>query len=197
LDDLVARLRALNPGAPILVAAAGEATAARLLDCGLYDPAGKAPDVGRWLADEAIAAAHDHDHGHHHHDRNRHDDHIRAFTLTTERMIPHAALDMFLELLRAMHGPNLLRMKGIVGLAEQPDHPVVIHGVQHVLHPPATLPGWPDDDRRTRLVFITRDIEPAVIEGLLAAFLGTPGVDRPDAAALTDNPLVPFGGRDR
>ncbi|MGE0752164.1 MAG: GTP-binding protein [Variibacter sp.] len=196
-DVLTDRLRALNPAAPILDAAAGEATAARLLDCGLYDPDGKAPDVGRWLADEAIVAAHDHDHGHHHHDRNRHDDHIRAFTLTTERMIPHATLDMFLELLRAMHGPDLLRMKGIVGLAEQPDHPVVIHGVQHVLHPPATLPGWPDDDRRSRLVFITRDIEPAVIEGLLAAFLGTPGVDRPDAAALTDNPLVPFGGRDR
>jgi G3E family GTPase len=158
--------------------------------------------VRRWLADEAIAAAqdheHEHDHGHHHHhDRNRHDDHIRAFTLATERLIPHATLDMFLELLRAMHGPNLLRMKGIVGLAEQPENPVVIHGVQHVLHPPATLPGWPDDDHRTRLVFITRDIEPAVIENLLAAFIGDPMVDRPDAAALADNPLVPFGGRDR
>ncbi|MBN8955943.1 MAG: GTP-binding protein [Rhizobiales bacterium] len=203
--ELVDRLHALNPGAPILDAAAGEATPEKLLDCGLYDPDGKAPDVRRWLADEAIAAAHDnhdaHDHDHHghhhHHDRNRHDDHIRAFTVSTERLIPHATLDMFLDLLRAMHGPNLLRMKGIVGLADQPENPVVIHGVQHVLHPPATLPAWPDDDRRTRLVFITRDIEPAVIENLLSAFLNVPMVDRPDAAALADNPLVPFGGRDR
>jgi G3E family GTPase len=203
--ELVARLKALNPGALMLDAARGEASAQALLDCGLYDPEGKAPDVRRWLADEAIAAAHDshnahdheHDHHHHHHDRNRHDDHIRAFTVSTERLIPHATLDMFLDLLRAMHGPNLLRMKGIVGLADQPENPVVIHGVQHVLHPPATLPAWPDDDRRTRLVFITRDIEPAVIENLLSAFLNVPMVDRPDAAALADNPLVPFGGRDR
>jgi G3E family GTPase len=199
LEELRARLHALNPGAPVLDAAAGEATPEKLLDCGLYDPDGKTPDVRRWLADEAIAAAHDHNHHghHHHHDRNRHDDHIRAFTVSTERLIPHATLDMFLDLLRAIHGPNLLRMKGIVGLADQPDKPVVIHGVQHVLHPPATLPEWPDDDRRTRLVFITRDIEPAVIENLLSAFLNVPMVDRPDAAALTDNPLVPFGGRDR
>jgi G3E family GTPase len=204
--ELVDRLHALNPGAPILDAAAGEATPEKLLDCGLFNPDGKTPDVRRWLADEAIAAAHDnhgahdhdhHGHHHHHHDRNRHDDHIRAFTVSTERLIPHATLDMFLDLLRAMHGPDLLRMKGIVGLAEQPDNPVVIHGVQHVLHPPATLPAWPDDDRRTRLVFITRDIEPAVIENLLSAFLNVPMVDRPDAAALADNPLVPFGGRDR
>ncbi len=203
LEELRARLRALNPGAPILDAAGGEATSEKLLGCGLYDPEGKTPDVRRWLADEAIAAAHDshdaHEHGQHvhRHDRNRHDDHIRAFTVSTERLIPHATLDMFLELLRAMHGPDLLRMKGIVGLADQPENPVVIHGVQHVLHPPATLPGWPDGDRRTRLVFITRDIEPAVVENLLSAFLNVPMVDHPDAAALADNPLVPFGGRDR
>ena len=60
-----------------------------------------------------------------------------------------------------MHGPNLLRMKGIVNIAETPDTPVVIHGVQHVLHPPAQLERWPDADRRTRIVFIVRDIEPA------------------------------------
>ena len=49
----------------------------------------------------------------------------------------------------------------------------MIHGVQHVFHPPATLAAWPDDDHRTRLVFIVRDIEPRVIEGLFAAFLGS------------------------
>jgi G3E family GTPase len=191
------RLRALNPAAPILDAAAGEALAPALLDCGLYDPGGKIPDVGRWLAAESYEArAHGHAHDHHH-DVNRHDDRIRAFTLTTETAIPAGTFEMFLDLLRSMHGPNLLRVKGIVRLAETPENPVVIHGVQHVFHPPASLPAWPDHDRRTRLVFITRDIAPHVIESLFAAFLGVARVDQPDAAALADNPLVPFGGRDR
>ena len=117
--------------------------------------------------------------------------------MASEQAIPAASLDMFLDLLRSLHGPNLLRFKGIVQLAEAPDVPLVLHGVQHVLHPPARLDRWPDDDHRTRLVFIVRDIEPGTIEGLFRAFLGRPAVDQPDQAALTDNPLVPFGGPDR
>jgi len=95
-----------------------------------------------------------------------------------------------------MHGPNLLRVKGIVKLAETPDRPVVIHGVQHVFHPPATLAAWPDPDHRTRLVFIVNGIEEGAIKDLFNAFLGLAQVDKPDRAALTDNPLVPFGGAD-
>ena len=134
---------------------------------------------------------------HHHHDVNRHDDRIRAFTLATERAIPAAMLDLFLELLRSTHGPNLLRMKAIVNIEETPDRPMVLHGVQHVLHPASQLEAWPDDDRRTRMVFIVRDIEPRVIRELFDAFLGYTAPDRPDAQALVDNPLVPFGGIDR
>jgi G3E family GTPase len=194
---LIERLRALNPAAPILDAAAGEATVAELIGCGLYDPSGKIPDVQRWLAAQSyeVAQTHDHHHGHGH-DVNRHDDRIRAFTLATDKAMPAGTFEMFLDLLRSLHGPNLLRVKGIVRLAETPEAPVVIHGVQHVFHPPASLPAWPDGDRRTRLVFITRDIAPHVVEGLFAAFLGAARVDRPDATALADNPLVPFGGRD-
>jgi G3E family GTPase len=195
-DSLVARLHRLNPAAPILDAAAGQATAQALLGCGLYDPARRIPDVGRWLQDEAIAAAHDHGH-HHHHDVNRHDDRIRAFTLATGRAIPAAMLDLFLELLRSTHGPNLLRMKAIVNVEETPDRPMVLHGVQHVLHPASQLAAWPDGDRRTRMVFIVRDLEPRIIRELFDAFLGYTAPDRPDAAALVDNPLVPFGGIDR
>ncbi|MCZ7643299.1 MAG: GTP-binding protein [Pseudorhodoplanes sp.] len=194
---LRARLHTLNPAASVLDAAAGEAVPARLLDCGLYNPATKSADVERWLAEEAYAAAHDHDHHDHHHDVNRHDDRVRAFCLTTDAAIPTAILDLFLELLRSMHGPKLLRFKAIVKLAESPDAPIVLHGVQHVLHPPAQLPAWPDGDRRSRLVFIVRDIEERTIRELFDAFLGTPAPDRPDRAALIDNPLVPFGGRDR
>jgi G3E family GTPase len=189
---LKARLKRLNPAAPVLDIAAGDATAARLINCGLYDPDSKVPDVRRWLAEEAYAANAD-AHGHHHHGEER----IRSLALATDRALPAATFDMFLDLLRGMHGPNLLRVKGIVKIAEAPDEPVVIHGVQHVFHPPASLPAWPDDDRRTRMVFITCDMDPRAIRDLFDAFLGTGSIDRPDRAALLDNPLVPFGGADR
>src|SRR5690606_27170015 len=109
---VTARLRALNPAAPILDAAKGQAGADRLLGCGLYDPPRKIPDVTRWLAAEAYAdtqahghhhhghgGGHDHDHDHDHLDRNRHDAHIQSFVLTSDIPIPAGTLDMFLELL--------------------------------------------------------------------------------------------------
>ena len=66
-------------------------------------------------------------------------------------------------------GPDLLRVKVIVKLAEEPDRPAVVHGVQHIFHPPVWLDAWPDEDRRTKLVFITRDIPRAWIDRLLDA----------------------------
>ena len=195
LGALRARLRALNPAAHLLDAAAGEADAASLLNCGLYDPNDKIPDVKRWLAAEAYADPHQHHD--HRHDPNRHDAHIRAFTLATPQAIPAGAFEMFMELVRSLHGPNLLRVKGVVKLAEHPDTPVVVHAVQHLMHPVARLERWPDDDRSTRMVFIVRDIEPRVISELFNAFLGAAAPDRPDRAAVADNPLVPFGGIDR
>ena len=194
------RLHTLNPAAAVLDAAKGEATAERLLNCGLYDPARKIPDVKKWLAEEAYADAHAHahDHGHHHHhDVNRHDAHISSFVLTADDAIPAGTLDMFLELVRASYGDKLLRVKGIVKLVEMPGTPVVVHGVQHVFHPTARLERWPDDDHRSRLVFITRDLPERTIRELFEAFIGKPAPDRPDRTALTDNPLIPFGGCDR
>ena len=198
MEELKARLRALNPAAPLLDAAVGEAVPSRLLDCGLYDPKRKIPDVRRWLAAEAYAEPHDHHAAPHAgHDRNRHDAHIRAFSLTTPVAISASALDMFLDLVRSMHGPHLLRLKGVVKLAGEEDAPVVLHAVQHIMHPVARLERWPDADRTTRLVFIVRDIEPSVVRDLFNAFLGGTAADRPDLAAIADNPLVPFGGFDR
>jgi G3E family GTPase len=189
-----ARLKALNPGAPILDAAKGEAKAAALLDAGLYDPSSKIPDVKRWLAEAAVEAAEhahhhhdagDHDHRHHHHDEN-----IRVFTLASEEAIPAATLELFLDLLRSVHGAKLLRLKGIVRLAEEPDQPLVLHAVQHVMHPPARLSAWPDQDRRSRLVCVTWNLEPSVVRSLFDAFLGKPQIDTPDRIALLDNPLA-------
>ncbi len=53
------------------------------------------------------------------------------------------------------------------------------------------MPGWPDEDRRTRIVLIVRDVEPAVIRRLFDAFMGLPRPDTPDPAVLADNPLAP------
>ena len=192
LEALRLRLKRLAPAARLLDAVAGEADAAALLGAGLYAAAGKTPDVARWLAAEDVAAAEPEGASL---DPNRHDARIRAFTLATDAAIPAGTLDLFLELLRATHGGNVLRMKGIVKVAEEPETPVVIHAVQHVMHPPARLPAWPDEDHRTRLVMIVRDLDPKVIARLFNAFLGVPQVDAPDRAALTDNPLAPPGLR--
>ena len=197
---LRARLKALNPAAPILDGTKGEASADALIGTGPFDLATKTPDVAGWLHAEAYHDhhhhGHDHDHhqhdgpdGQHAHDVNRHDANIRAFCLTTNDAIPSSAFEMFLSLLRSAHGEKLLRMKGIVKLAEAPDKPIILHGVQHVFHPPVTLSAWPDADHRTRMVFITKDLDERFVEGLWNAFLGRPGIDTPDRSAMLDNPL--------
>jgi G3E family GTPase len=185
-----AAVRALNPAAPILSTAKGEVDASLILRLGLFEAEAKSPDVRAWLMAEALDnhAAHGHHH-HVHHDVNRHGERIRTFSLTSEKPIPRASFDQFVELLRAAHGPKLLRVKGLVAIAEEPQRPVVIHGVQHVFHPPLALSAWPDDDRRTRMVFIVEDLDEGFVSRLWRAFLGEPAPDAPDAAALAANPL--------
>jgi G3E family GTPase len=175
---LQARLRRLNPAAPILTATHGEVDPARLLDAGLYNPATKSLDAQRWLAEEAYAAAqngHDHDHGHDDHagplDRNRHDAHIRAFCLRWERPLDWGRFVDWIETLIALHGADLLRIKGLLNVVGSTG-PVAIHGVQHLFHPPVELPAWPDGDHASRLVFITRDIAADTLARGLAAFQG-------------------------
>ncbi|MEL6783673.1 MAG: GTP-binding protein, partial [Pseudomonadota bacterium] len=149
----------------------------------------------RWLAEEAMVGDHHHDHDqghdhHHHHDVNRHDARIRAFTLKTKTPIPATTLATFVDLLRSAHGPKLLRMKGIVRIAEDEDRPVVLHGVQQVFHPPATLPEWPQGPRETRMVMITRDMAEDYVQRLFKALVGEVAVDTPDRVALEQNPLA-------
>ena len=196
LNGLVARLKALNPSAQILLSEEGEATIENLLNCGLYNPDTKTPRVRAWLNAEAVVNAHRHppNEGHHHHDINRHDDHIRAFCLTSDTPLTPASFDIFIDLLRHTHGPKLLRVKGIVGLTDEPQRPVVIHGVQHIFHPPHRLENWPDQDHRTRIVFILKDLDEKFIEGLYAALTSQPALDQPDATVLINNPLAPKSG---
>jgi len=170
LAALRSRLRALNPGAPQLAAAHGAVDPSVLFGLGLFDPQTKSVEVQRWLNDEAVAAHHADNDGHHHHDVNRHDGRIRAFCITRDRPISWSALSGWLDALATMRGDDLLRLKAIVALADRPEQPVVLHGVQHLFHPPVLLPAWPDADRRTRIVFITRDLPQQMIEESLAAF---------------------------
>jgi G3E family GTPase len=187
---LEARLRDLNPAAPLLRAIDGRIEAAGLFNAGLYNPATKSLDVQRWLHEEAYAERdvhgnadedghdhdHDHDHDHRRLDRNRHDDHIRAFCLRYETPLDWSRFTDWIEMLISLHGTNLLRIKGILNVAGN-EGPVAIHGVQHLFHPPVELPAWPDSDRASRLVFITRDIEEATLARGLAAFQG--GAEQP------------------
>lgn len=199
LFAIIARLRKLNPAARLLTTYRNEATAERLFTMSLFDPMKKAADVRNWLAAEAYEVGekrnrrHRHVHQHdshgdelHLHDVSRHDEHIRSFSFTEENAISPQGLELFLELLKSYHGANMLRMKGIVKVSDDPDRPVVLHGVQHVFHPPARLASWPDEDHRTRLVFIVKDIEKPMIEGLFRAFTDqlTGGAD-----AFTDKTL--------
>jgi G3E family GTPase len=205
LPELRARLAKLNPGAVLLDAAEGQATLEALLNLGIYDPDQKIPDVRHWLNAEAFAAHDDQVHthgggeeggshvraGHKAHDVNRHDARIRAFCIRHEEPLSAMALDLFIELLRSAHGPNLLRVKGIVALADDLSRPLIIQGVQHVFHPPLRLPAWPDADHTTRIVFILRDLDRAFVDALWRAAANIPSPDSPDRAALTANPLAP------
>jgi G3E family GTPase len=169
LATFEARLAALNPGAPLLRAVHGAIDPGALFGLGLFDPQTKSVEVRRWLQDEAVASIPDHN-GHHHHDVNRHDARIRAFCITRDRPISWNALSGWLDSLASMRGDDLLRVKAIVAIADRPEQPVVLHGVQHLFHPPVLLPSWPDADRRTRIVFITRDLPQEMIEQSLTAF---------------------------
>ena len=179
------RLAALNPAADVV---GPDAPVEDILG-GLFGLEGKGADVRAWLGADSLADARGGGG-----DVNRHDAAIRAVCLTSEQPVPRPAFEMFLDLLRSGHGPKLLRMKGLVALSDDPERPLVVHGVQHVVHAPMTLPAWPDPDHTSRLVLILRDLDPAFVERLWDAFLGRPRLDAPDAAALTDNPLAIPGG---
>ena len=185
----IARMHRINPSARQWLAPRGVVEPESVLRLGLFNADGKMPDVSRWLRMEALADQQEHEHGHQHehghehgheggdthgqhdhHDVNRHDDHIRAFCFSVKEPIDPAALDDWLEVMRAFMGPGMLRMKAVLNVRGE-DVPVVLHGVQHLLHPPARLPAWPDAERVSRLVFITRDIDRKVIEDSFRTFM--------------------------
>lgn len=163
------RLRRLNPGGKIERVSHGEIDPADLFGAALIDPEKKAVDVARWLNEPAFAdgcetshahrahAHHDHahhgplDHGH------THESAVTSFMLAFDEPLDWMTVANWLAYLRHARGEDLLRVKGILNLHGE-STAVVIHGVHHVFHPPVALPAWPDADRRSRIVFITRGI---------------------------------------
>ncbi|HEY4134266.1 MAG TPA: GTP-binding protein [Alphaproteobacteria bacterium] len=210
--ELRKRLWALNPAARYLTPDEAMADPDALLSSGFYNLSDKSADVNAWLRAEAYEDDghgrgdehghehdHAHDHGHDHHghgheghdhdeqDVNRHDDHIQAYCIVRDKPISGIAFTLFIELLVANRGDDLLRVKGILNIAEQSDRPAVIHGVQHIFHPVTWLDAWPSEDRRSKIVFITRDIPREHIDSLLNALEGQADMTDAEIRAMTES----------
>jgi len=179
-DVILNRLDKINPAAPRFEVINGEITAQKVLNLGLFNAEDKTPNVKRWLKQEAYSESESHEHNlehnhkhhnhsahdshdDHHHDISRHDDYIRAFCFTIEQPIPENILTDWLELLKDFVGSKILRVKGILNI-EGKENPLALHGVQHIFHPTAPLPGWTNEDHRSKLVFITYGVSRNVIE---------------------------------
>ncbi|HIF59177.1 MAG TPA: GTP-binding protein [Rhodospirillales bacterium] len=178
------RLRVLNPAAPIIATTTQDANPSDLFGTGIFDPTTKALDFENWLQADAYenqevsepagtalaipdkeALAYYEKYGHspaevdHHHDPS-----INSFVIVKENPISLNTLSMFLEGLTKEAGPDLLRVKGIIHVHERPDQPAVIQGAQQIFHSIDWMDKWPSDDKRTRIVFITRNIDQEYIE---------------------------------
>ena len=147
-SGLTKRLRALNPAAPQLTAVHGALDATLLF---------QRSDLRRWLAADTLP-----------HGGVQHQD-ISTFCLRRKAPLRAATLSLFLQVLAEHCGADLLRLKGLVDVRESPGRPAVIHGVQHVFHPPTWLDAWPDGDRTTRIVLIGRGLDARWMQALLDA----------------------------
>jgi G3E family GTPase len=182
LGALRVALRRLNPEAGLFDAAAGEFSVEDFLLAGSAEQDDGADNLDAWATSGRFAAeAADHNS-------------IRTHSLRWNAPVEWRAAAQFIDLLSARFGARLLRVKGLIALADDPAKPLLIQGAQHVFHPPRRLPAWPSADRGTRIVFIGENIAPAEIERFWAAIVGQPSVDQPDRAALLDNPLSPSRG---
>jgi G3E family GTPase len=155
---LVERLRCINPAASFCRGADQDVGAGALLAKDAFDGNG----AERWLPLPPPRP------GHVPAARNRHDD-IRAVALSLDEPVDWTMFGIWLTMLLHRHGNEVLRVKGILNVADA-EMPVAVHGVQHLVHPPTHMTAWPDTDRRSRLVFIVKGLAPAAIERSLRAF---------------------------
>ena len=148
------RLRAINPGARTVDCVDGAVDPDLLFSGGIYDPATRGAEFGRHVG---------------------HGDGISTFAISRDRPLGRGALGAFLQMLADQRGGDLLRVKGLAALADDPARPAVVHGVQHVVHPARRLERWPEGfPEATTLVFIARGIDPAWVEDLLESVATSP-----------------------
>ncbi|HEY7675208.1 MAG TPA: GTP-binding protein [Burkholderiales bacterium] len=168
VESLEARLERMNPYAARTVAVNGEVEIAFLRDVGPGSARATPRELGRWLAPSGEAGRGE---GAYLGERLRstgHDASIRSFCLWFEQPFSWESFSAAVQVLTSLRGPDLLRVKGLVNVQGEPG-PVLVQGAQHVFHPPVTLDAWSEDDRRSRMVFITRNVSREAIEALFAA----------------------------
>ena len=158
IATLRARLKALNPAAPIFTARMGQVAAKNLINAGLFDER-FVPHVEHWLGHKKIKHAHNH----------AHDAAIRTFVLEADGPLDFLAFQDWLDSLLATQGANVLRMKGVLEVKDV-DRPIAVHGVQHIFHPPAALPSWDGVERVSRIVFITRNLSERAVRATFKAY---------------------------
>jgi G3E family GTPase len=182
VEALRARLRVLNPAAPIIEKRPSALSPEDLFGGGLVDPETRMADIESWLRTQALEtaggevaakapegdAAYYARQGHVPQARHVHDPLIRSFCIVRDEPMAIDTLRLFLEGLTREAGPDLLRVKGIICVAERPERPAVIQGAQHIFHSLDWLERWPSADRRSRIVFITRGIDKSDMEATLS-----------------------------
>lgn len=166
-EHLNESLRRLAPGVPINPIVAGAAVADWFFRPRFYTTDGKSADVETWLMGEIAGPSPESDRHEHAQSASRHG-RIEAACLTFQEPVDAALFESCLTMLMDFRGADLLRVKGIVNVQGM-DRPMVLHGVQHVFHPPEVLERWPSDDRRTRIVFISRDLDNSDIRKCFSA----------------------------
>ncbi len=159
---LRARLATINPGAPVVIAHNGATESDDVFANGASDLIEDEAGARRWLRGRWDAS-----------EAGGHADRVSTVSFAHDRPIPGETLDRWFQSLFLLRGPNLLRFKAIVNVAELPT-PLVAQGVQHVIHPPVVLKRWPSADRRTRMVFITHNLDGESILTTLRAMLAEP-----------------------
>ncbi len=167
-------LMRLNPSAPIFDAVADEIAPEDILASDIHEWKAKSAGVQDWL--QAEARPHEHVP---HEALGHHAAAVTSFALVFDEALDWTAFGIWLTMLLNRHGQQILRVKGILNVIGSPT-PVCVNGVQHLVHPPFHLNEWPSADRRSRIVFILRGIEPAAIRRSLFAFNGLAARDHED-----------------
>ena len=166
VNSLTKRIKAINPKVTIIESDKKPLPVSKLLGLNDYNPQNKDWNVREWLDIEKNKSTnHLHNHHHHKHDVNRHGDDIETFAMVTSQPVSMTSVNFFLELLMSQMGENILRIKGILNITGE-SRPVVIHGVQHIFHPLEWLEKWPSNFKKSRLVFITKNINKKKINEL-------------------------------